>query len=71
MLQALKNEIQNLEIGTGRPCETAPLFGSNVVCVYSVSVVDDFLEFSPESWEDDDWKVMAQITPKVVNVYRP
>ena len=57
--------IRNLEIGTGRPCETAPLLCSNVDRVYYVTVVDDFLEFSPPKWEDGDWKVLAKITPKV------
>ena len=67
LLQVLKQAIQSQEIGTGRLYETAPLFGDNVECMYSVSAVADYLEFSPAKWEDEegDWKVLAKSTPKV------
>ena len=65
LLQALKQVVRNLEICTGQQYEIASLFGCNVKCVYSVAAVTDIIQFIPESWEDSDWKVLAQITPEV------
>ena len=41
----------------------------NTKFVDSVVAVGNFLEFSPERWEKDDWHVLIQSTPKVNHLY--